>query len=85
MESFLEDEFGTLPIRVVGKLSVNADATDYQQIVLMCPNTVPVSLRIKELQHFLSLFSLFDPQFNTSNHGFQEIVSSATSQSQNIP
>lgn len=85
MESCLEDEFGPLPIRIVGKLSEDAGSSDQLQIALMCPNTVPVSLRIQELQHFLSLFSLFDPQFNTRKDGIPQIVSQAPPWPQNQP
>lgn len=77
MESFFEDEFGELPIRIVGRLRESGDSTDRVQVTLMCPDAIPVHLRIQELQHFLTVFPLFDPQLNTKHDGLSSFVSSA--------
>lgn len=83
MVSFLEDEFGDTPIRCFGRLSEGPGPDDAWQLLLSCSDAVPVSIRIREMQHFLSLLSLFDPQFNTKKDGLSQIVSQTPPWSQN--
>lgn len=74
MVSSVEDDFGEVYIKIVADLSTSRTGF-VSRINLICPESVPVSLRISEMQHFLSLCALFDPQFNNHKDGLPEIVS----------
>lgn len=74
-DTAIEDEFGESWIRIVGELSAGREGDVLQRISLSCSGSIPVSLRISEMQHFLGVFALFDPHFNTKQDGFSQIVS----------
>lgn len=84
-ETSIEDEFGESWIQIVGELSAGREGDVINRLVLSCSGSIPVSTRISEMYHFLGIFSLFDPQFNTKKDGLQEIVSPAPSRTPDIP
>lgn len=81
MKSAAEDEFGQFVLVTTGSLS-----GDWINQRLENPeDSCSMDFRIQEMYHFLSLLKLFDPQFNTPDHGFQEIVSPSQARTQNLP
>lgn len=76
-ETFLEDEFGQCSIKIFGEIA----SYNTPRIEGGCPlsvivsGLVPVKVRISEMYHFLSVYALFDPDVNTRQDGFSQIVS----------
>lgn len=76
-ETFLEDEFGQCSIKIFGEIA----SYNTPRIESGCPLSVvisgdiPIKVRISEMYHFLSVYALFDPEFNTKRDGLSQIVS----------
>lgn len=76
-ETFLEDEFGQCSIKIFGEIA----SPNTPRIECGCPlsvtitGLVPIKVRISEMYHFLSIYSLFNPDVNTDQDGLSQIVS----------
>lgn len=72
MQTQIDSEFGPVVLWTYAHLH-NPDIRQ----VSSDPETecISVKIRISEMYHFLSIFSLFDPEVNVNQNGFSQIVS----------
>lgn len=76
-ETFLEDEFGQCSIKIFGEIaSYNTPPIEGGcPLSVVISGLIPVKVRISEMYHFLSVYALFNPDCNTRQDGFSQIVS----------
>lgn len=75
MDTQIQDEFGTIHLVTRASLYEDWISQRVEGEGSLDPQIVSLKLRISEMSHFLSIFSLFDPQVNVKQDVFSQIVS----------